>query len=149
MIVTMIGEPCIICQTATQSAPTPSSGEAEYVGNVRGASVGIGMQSVSRAFGDERTVRIATDSSAFASRLGLGKIRRHRLAVVTTPSATQSTELVKTLGRKNPADIGTKDLADRACARTSCTFWISLHPFRVKKTGPASRKMRSTLLHLC
>ena len=136
MVVTMIGEPCIICQTATQSAPTPSSGEAEYVGNVRGASVGIGLQSMARAFGDERTVRIATDSSAskgIASRLGLGKIRRHRLAVVTTPSATQSTKLVKTLGRKNLADIGTKDLADRACARTSCTFWISLHPFRVKK----------------
>ena len=48
------------------------------MGNVKGASIGIGMQSMARDFGDERVVRIATDSSAskgIASRLGLGKIR--------------------------------------------------------------------------
>ena len=74
----MIGEHCISSQTATQSAPALSSGEAEYLGNVKGASIGIGMQSMARDVGDERVVRIATDSSAskgIASRLGLGNIR--------------------------------------------------------------------------
>ena len=55
-----------------------SSGGAEYVGNVKGGSVGIGMQSMARDIGDERVVRIATDSRAskgIASRLGLGKMR--------------------------------------------------------------------------
>ena len=74
-VVTLIGGHCIRCQTATQTVPALSSGEAEYV---KGGSVGIGMQSMARDFGDERVVRIATDSSAskgIASRLGLGKIR--------------------------------------------------------------------------
>ena len=77
-VVTLIGGHCIRCQTATQTVPALSSGEADYVGNVKGGSVGIGMQSMARDFGDERVVRIATDSSAskgIASRLGLGKIR--------------------------------------------------------------------------
>ena len=50
-----------------------SSGEAELVGNVKGASIGIRMQSMARYFGIERTVRIAMDSSAskgIASGLG-------------------------------------------------------------------------------
>ena len=55
-VVTMIGEQCIRCQTATPSAPAWSSGEAEYVGNVKGASIGIGVQSMARDFGDERGV---------------------------------------------------------------------------------------------
>ena len=43
-VVTLIGGHCIRCQTATQTVPALSSGEAEYVGNVKGGSVGIGMQ---------------------------------------------------------------------------------------------------------
>ena len=58
-VVTLIGEHCIRCQTATQSAPGLSSGEAEYLGNVKGASIGIGVQSMARDFRDERVVRIA------------------------------------------------------------------------------------------
>ena len=61
----MIGEHCIRCQTATQSALALSSGEAEFLGNVKGASIGIGMQLTARDFGDETScVRIATDISA-------------------------------------------------------------------------------------
>ena len=37
-VVTMLGEYCIRCQAATQSAPALSSGE-EYVGSVKGASI--------------------------------------------------------------------------------------------------------------
>ena len=117
-IVTMIGEHCIRCQTATQSAPALSSGDAEYVAIVKGASTGIGMQSMARDFGDERVVRIATDSSAsnfIASRLGCGKI----LHVDTGPLWLQhqlrrrALQLVKTPGRESLADIGTKDLAEK------------------------------------
>ena len=76
-VVTLIGGHCIRCQTATQTVPALSSGEAEYVGNAKGGSVGIGMQSMARDFGDERVLRIAMDNSAskgVTSRLGLGKI---------------------------------------------------------------------------
>ena len=50
--------------------------EAEYLGIVKGASIGITMQSMARDFGDERIFRIATDcsvSKGIAPRLGLEK----------------------------------------------------------------------------
>ena len=77
-VVKLIGEHCIRCQTATQSATALSSGDAEHVGNVKSGSFGIGMHPMARYFGDEQVVQIATDSGAskgITSRLELGKIR--------------------------------------------------------------------------
>ena len=121
-VVTLIGGHCIRCQTATQTVPALSSGEAEYVGNVKGGSVGIGMQSMARDFGDERVVRIATDSSAskgIASRLGLGKIRHLDTGLLWLQHHVRRKvlQLVKTAGSGNPADIGTKDLAEKDMKR--------------------------------
>ena len=121
-VVTLIGGHCIRCQTATQTVPALSSGEAEYVGNVKGGSVGIGMQSMARDFGDERVVRIATDSSAskgIASRLGLGKIRHLDTGLLWLQHHVRRKvlQLVKTVGSGNPADIGTKDLAEKDMKR--------------------------------
>ena len=102
-VVTMIGEHCIRCHIATQSAPALSSGEAEYVDNVKGTSIGTGMQSMARDFGDERVVRIATDSSASkgsASRLGLGEIRHLDTGLLWVQHRVRRKvqQLVKTLG---------------------------------------------------
>ena len=81
------------------------------------------MQPMARDFGDERTVRVATDSSAskgIASRLPLGKIRH----LDTGPLWLQHhlrrkvPQLVKTPGRENPADIETKDLAEKDMKRS-------------------------------
>ena len=99
-VVTLIGEHCIRCQTATQSAPALSSGEAEYVGNVKSGSFGIGMQSMARDFGEERVVRITTGSGAskgITSRLELGKSAssRYRTIVVTKSSATQNAAAIE------------------------------------------------------
>ena len=121
-VVTLIGGHCIRCQTATQTVPALSSGEAEYVGNVKGGSVGIGMQSMARDFGDERVVRIATASSAskgIASRLGLGKIRHLDTGLLWLQHHVRRKvlQLVKTAGNGNPADIGTKDLAEKDMKR--------------------------------
>ena len=121
-VVTLIGGHCIRCQTATQTVPALSSGEAEYVGNVKGGSVGIGMQSMARDFGDERVVRIATDSSAskgIASRLGFCKIRHLDTGLLWLQHHVRRKvlQLVKTVGSGNPADIGTKDLAEKDMKR--------------------------------
>ena len=121
-VVTLIGGHCIRCQTATQTVPALSSGEAEYVGNVKGGSVGIGMQSMARDFGDERVVRIATDSSAskgIASRLGHGKLRHLDTGLLWLQHHVRRKvlQLVKTVGSGNPADIGTKDLAEKDMKR--------------------------------
>ena len=140
----MIGERCIRCQTATQSAPALFSGEAEYVGNVKGASIGIGMQSMARDFSDERIVRIATDSSAsqgIAPRLGSGKIRHLDTGLLWLQHHLRRKvpQLVKTLGRKNPADIGTKDLVEKDMKRI-----MSKLGFR-KKDGRHPKALRTAV----
>ena len=53
-----------------------SSGEAEYYGIVKGASVAIGIRTMYRELGIEKRIRISADASAakgIASRRGLGR----------------------------------------------------------------------------
>ena len=74
----MLGGHCLRSQVATQSAPTLSSGEAEFLGQVKGASIALGMKSMMKDLGVQVGIRLHTDSSAskgIASRLGLGKVR--------------------------------------------------------------------------
>ena len=73
-------------------------------------------------FGDERVVTIATDSSAskgIASRLGLGNIRHLDAGLLCLQHHLRRKVLqpVKTSGRENPTDIGTKDLAEKDMKR--------------------------------
>ena len=77
-VVTMMGTHCLRVQVATHTAPALSSGEAEFVAQVKGASVGIGMQYLARDMGRKVLIRLHTDSTAsrgVASRKGLGDIR--------------------------------------------------------------------------
>ena len=63
---------------STQAIVALSSGEAEYSGIVKGASIGIGLRSMLRDFGVEVSIRVNTDASAakgIANRKGLGKVR--------------------------------------------------------------------------
>ena len=64
--------------SSTQSVIALSSGEAEYYGVVKGASVLLGALSLCKDLGIEMKGRVHTDSSAakgMASRRGLGKTR--------------------------------------------------------------------------
>ena len=99
------------------------------------------MQSMARGFGDERVVRIATDSSAakgIASRLGLGKIRHLDTGLLWLQYHLRRKvlQLVKMRGRANPADIGTKDLAEKDMMRI-----MNKLGFRVK-TGRHPKALR-------
>ena len=63
---------------STQSIASLSSGEAEYYGIVKGASIGLGLRIMMRDFGVDMTIRINTDASAakgIARRRGLSKVR--------------------------------------------------------------------------
>ena len=76
--VTMMGTHWLRVQLATQKAPAPSSGEGEFVAQVKGASVGQGMRSMIRDLGRETSIRLFTFSAAstgIASRAGR---RTHR-----------------------------------------------------------------------
>ena len=74
----MWGTHIIKSWSSTQSVIALSSGEAEYYGMVKGASVGLGMQSVLRDFEINVKLTLKSDASAaiaIASRRGLGKVR--------------------------------------------------------------------------
>ena len=76
----MIGSHCIRTWSSTQPSVTMSSGEAEYYGLVKAASVSIGVKTIMKDMGvelSEPTV-IKSDASAaigIANRIGIGKVR--------------------------------------------------------------------------
>ena len=74
-----IGDHVIKTWSTIQSVIALSSGEAEYHGMVRGASIGLGIQSMLADLGVALQLRSRTDASAakgVASRRGLGKGRQ-------------------------------------------------------------------------
>ena len=63
--------------SSTQKVIAPSSGETEYYGVVKGASEGLGTQSLLRDINIDLKLRIHEDSSAakgVANRTGIGKV---------------------------------------------------------------------------
>ena len=80
--VVMLGSHMIKSWSSTQSVVALSSGEAEYYGMVKGASVAIGLQSVLKDFQVTCGIEIKSDASAaigIANRRGLGKVRQCQL----------------------------------------------------------------------
>ena len=112
----MLGSHMIKSWSSTQAGIALSSGEAEYYGLVKGASVAIGIKSMHDEMGIKTKVRVSTDASAakgIASRRGLGKIRHveiHQLWV-QDKVASGEVEVRKVNGKENIADILTKHVA--------------------------------------
>ena len=64
--------------SVTQGIIALSSGESEYYGMVKGASLGLGMKAFLGDLVIDHRIRIRTDASAakgIATRKGLGKVR--------------------------------------------------------------------------
>ena len=96
-----------------QSVIALSSGEAEYYGMVKGASVGLGMQSVLRDFEINVKLTLKSDASAaiaIASRRGLGKVRLIEVCQLWLQEKARSGEVkvVKVGTDENVADSLTK-----------------------------------------
>ena len=69
---------CVRVWSSTQTVVARSSGEAEYYAVVKGASEGMGLQSMCKELGMELALFVWTDSSAcrgICCRTGLGKLR--------------------------------------------------------------------------
>ena len=109
----MIGRHLIKHWSSTQTGLALSSGEAEYYGLVKGASVAMGIRSMLSEVGIEMKIRVSTDASAakgIASRRGLGKVRQievHQLWV-QDKVANGEIEVRKVDGKTNLADMLTK-----------------------------------------
>ena len=109
----MWGEHIIKSWSTTQSVIALSSGEAEYYGMVKGASVGLGIQSVLRDFEINVKLTLKSDASAaiaIASRRGLGKVRHIEVCQLWLQEKVRSGEVkvVKVGTDENVADSLTK-----------------------------------------
>ena len=98
---------------STQAIVALSSGEAEYYGILKGASIGLGLRSMMGDFGVEVSVRINTDASAakgMVNRKGLGKVRHIAVNQLWIQDRVSRGDLAisKVNGKENLADILTK-----------------------------------------
>ena len=117
--VAMFGEHCLKTWSVNQQVIALSSGEAEYYGMVKGASVALGMSGMLRDMNVNVSIVVCTDSSAakgIASRRGLGKVRHIELSELWLQDqvARGKISLVKVAGDDNFSDSLTKHAsADR------------------------------------
>ena len=125
--VVMLGQHLIKAWSSTQSVIALSSGEAEYYGLVKGASVGIGVQSMLSDFAVTASITLHTDSSAakgIGSRRGLGKLRHIELAQLWVQDLVSrgKISITKIAGTDNIADALTKHSSrERLSQHMSCT----------------------------
>ena len=108
--------------SSNQAVIALSSGEAEYYGIVKGASIGLGTQSILTDLGCSSKLVVWTDATAakgIATRRGLGKVRHihTRELWLQEKLADGDLEIAKVKGEDNPADALTKYLDQGKLAR--------------------------------
>ena len=99
--------------STTQSTVALSSAEAELTGICKGASQGLGLQSLARDLGIELQLHVMTDATAaigIARRRGLGKVRHLATADLWVQDKLRKNDftLEKVPGVDNPSDMLTK-----------------------------------------
>ena len=109
----MRGSHCVKHWSSTQTTVALSSGEAELGGICRGASHGLGLQSLAADLGIKVELEVLTDATAaigICRRRGLGKIRHLHVADLWVQDRLKKKDftLTKVLGTENPADMLTK-----------------------------------------
>ena len=112
--------------STTQTTVALSSGEAELKGILKGATEGLGLQSVGRDLSLEHSVNIYTDSSAamgMVARKGIGRVRHIEVGELWIQDAVKAKLLTvnKVKGEDNPADILTKHV-EHAKTQQHCHF---------------------------
>lgn len=112
---TMLGSHMIKGWSSTQPNQALSSGEAEYYGMVKGASIGLGHRALARDLGINLSIRMWVGSSAaigVATRQGVGKIRHLDTKTLWVQQAVRTgrLEVRKVEGTEDPADLCTKHI---------------------------------------
>ena len=107
---------CLKSWSKTQGPVALSSGEAEYYALVKGATEGLGLQSLAQDLGWQVEVMLWVDSSAaksMASRKGVGKVRHVEVRELWLQDAVRKKRLALASieGTKNPSDVLTKPQA--------------------------------------
>ena len=105
--------------STTQSVVALSSGEAEYYGMVKGASVATGLQSVLGDFQITCSIELKSDATAaigIANRRGLGKVRHIEVCQLWLQNKVRSGDIkvTKVGTNENLADALTKYVGKEA-----------------------------------
>ena len=134
----MFGGHCIKTYSQTQETIALSSGESEFYGIVKVATMGLRMKGLMEDLGIEVGVQVNTDSSAaksIASRRGAGRVRHIEVRELWVQDRVARGELtiVKVKGEHNVADGLTKHVD-----RTKMDEYM-------KKRGLARRSWRHEL----
>ena len=114
--VIMRGDHMLRGWSTTQAVIALSSGEAEYYGMVKGATMGIGMKSLMGDMGlatNEIDLKVYTDAStakSIANRKGTGQVRHIEVCQlwIQQEVANNRIEIIKVKGEDNISDILTK-----------------------------------------
>ena len=109
----MWGSHLIKSWSSTQSVVALSSGEEEYYGMVKGASVALGLQSVLKDFNIDCGITLKSDASAaiaISNRRGLGKVRHIEVCQLWLQDKVRRGDIkvVKVGTHENLADALTK-----------------------------------------
>ena len=123
--------------STTQATVALSSAEAELTGICKGASQGLGLQSLAADLGIPLELTILTDATAaigIARRRGLGKIRHLATADLWVQDRLRRKDfqLVKVLGVDNPADMLTKHLDKASMVKHMKKLGLSLEEGRAE-----------------
>ena len=143
--VAMRGNHCIKHWSTTQSTVALSSGEAELGGICRGASIGLGLQSLALDLGISLDLEVLTDATAairICRRRGLGKIRHLATADLWVQDRVRRGDfkLTKVLGTENPADMLTKHISRDVMLRHMERVGISAESGRAKSAPTIEHK---------
>ena len=135
----MYGQHCVKTWSSTQAIISLSSGEAEYYGIVKAASVGLGVKAMLTDMGITPTLEVLTDASAakgIASRTGLGKTRHIEVHYLWVQEriANKDMNLSKVWGHDNPADLLTKQLDTASMRRHMQLIGMDYRSGRSKET---------------
>lgn len=112
----MVGGHMIKSWSSTQTTLALNSGEAEHYALIKGVGIGMGLQELLRDLGEEKIVRVHTDSSAaegICKMIGLGTQRHLAVGTLWVQQKLRQNKflLYKIKGDNNPADLFTKHLA--------------------------------------
>ena len=123
----MLGTHCVKTWSSTQAIIATSSGEAEYYGVVKAASVGLGVRSLLADLGVTHDLEVLTDATAakgLASKKGLGSTRHIEVHYLWVQERVHRGDLTlsKVWGHDNPADLLTKHLDSKTMNRYMSMF---------------------------
>ena len=109
----LLGSHLLKSWSSTQQTVALSSGEAEYYGVVKGASIGLGTVAMLKDVGVQSALKVRTDSAAaqgIGGRHGLGKLRHIDTACLWIQDKIRRGAFnpSRIKGILNPADIFTK-----------------------------------------